>query len=96
MFDDAYFETSTIPGAVGNRDYPYISVQRSGFEGEAVGLRDNSGLALSGKGGYWWSSSQSSANGILYYLYYDKAGFYKEDYDKNYGLSVRCLKDQAP
>jgi uncharacterized protein (TIGR02145 family) len=79
---------------VGNRDYPNLSIGKSGFEGIGVGLRDNSGFSGAWRGGYWWaSSSQSADNGILYYLYYDKVGLNKDNFDKNNGLSVRCLKD---
>jgi uncharacterized protein (TIGR02145 family) len=92
---DATYENSSVAGAVGNRSYPYLSVPKSGFDGIAVGMRDNVGFSQPWMGGYWWTSSaQSVENGILYYLYYDKVGLYKENFDKNYGLSVRCLKDR--
>jgi uncharacterized protein (TIGR02145 family) len=44
--------------------------------------------------GYWWSSTESNADNAYYRrIYYNLDNFGKGSFDKNYGLSVRCIKD---
>jgi len=65
----------------------------SGFAGMAAGFDDGTfyGIDLYG---YWWSSSETDINDAWYrYLYCFKDRIYRGDYDKGYGLSVRCLMD---
>lgn len=97
LAESAAFENSAVEGAVGNMSNTHGGLPYIHFDAKGVGLRDNAGFSSSWRGAYWWTSSaQSSENGILYYIYYDKVGLYKENFDKNYGLSVRCMKDKAP
>jgi uncharacterized protein (TIGR02145 family) len=66
----------------------------SGFTGLPAGFRDNSNFGGLGLSGYFWSSSQyNSGSAWSRYLYYDIAGVFRYHYDKVYGFSVRCLKD---
>jgi len=51
-------------------------------------------FALYGRFAYFWtSSSENSNNAWAYYLYYKQAEIDKNFYSKEYGFSVRCLKD---
>lgn len=67
----------------------------SGFTGLPGGYRNNNGVFLNiDSYGSWWSASENStANAWYRYLYYSDSYTYRDDYSKNYGFSVRCLKD---
>lgn len=67
----------------------------SGYTGLPGGYRYIQGLYLSvGQYGSWWTSTQSSStNGLLYELYCDLSPVGQNIYNKNYGFSVRCVKD---
>ena len=44
--------------------------------------------------GYWWSSTEyDGSDARLHYLYYNNAHVRRNDVDKRYGFSVRCLRD---
>ncbi len=44
--------------------------------------------------GYWWSSSEASSASALYRsLSYEYDNVSRNDFTKNYGLSVRCIRD---
>ena len=60
-------------------------VDGSLISGTFTGLQDS---------GYWWSSSESSDTtaSIRYTGYYDPL-LYSGPFEKQYGVSVRCLKD---
>ncbi len=49
---------------------------------------------FAGKDGYWWTATES-AGGLAYYRDANNAYDYVDEYhdDKNYGISVRCVKD---
>lgn len=65
----------------------------TGFTGLPGGMRDpNAKFNNLGKEGYFWSSS-GVKTGTCTYLSYDYP-FFREDYfNKNYAVSVRCVKD---
>ena len=42
--------------------------------------------------GHWWSSSQQNADDAWYFELRN-TGFMSRDYSKNFGFSVRCLRD---
>ena len=67
----------------------------SGYTGLPGGYRYIQGQFLSvGQYGCWWTSTQSSStNGLLYELYCDLSPVGQNIYNKNYGMSVRCVKD---
>ena len=67
----------------------------SGFSGLPGGIRVNIGTFDGvGLNGDWWSSTESSTADAWYYLLYYDFGFIYSSFDnKNYGFSVRCLRD---
>jgi uncharacterized protein (TIGR02145 family) len=71
------------------------SENRTGFKGLAAGCCNSSG-AFGGIGtyGYWWTSSEAnSTSAWIRQLNYVISSMNSLPYDKNYGLSVRCIKD---
>jgi uncharacterized protein (TIGR02145 family) len=85
-------------------DYSYINsdsyensflVNESGFSALPCGYRSYFGSFLDqGNNGYWWSgSSNNSATAIYRGLYYFTSNLYRNHMDKNFGFSVRCIKD---
>jgi uncharacterized protein (TIGR02145 family) len=48
---------------------------------------------LGGGGGWWSSTEKDSTSSWRLYLYHDFEGIYRLSYSKNWGYSVRCLKD---
>jgi uncharacterized protein (TIGR02145 family) len=60
-----------------------------------MGYRGYNGTFLDvGDLGYWWSSTEYGATSAWFrYLgcYYAEVG--RSDYSKNYGFSVRCVRD---
>ena len=71
------------------------ATNESGFAGLPGGNRINNGtFSYVGSNGYWWSSTEFSAT-IAWnrYLYYGFGYIYRDFYFKEYGFSVRCLRD---
>lgn len=67
----------------------------SGFSALPGGYRYLDGSHYIGSYGYWWSSTEFSAtNAWNMNMYYDKGIAGNFNYRKNYGFSVRCLKDK--
>lgn len=47
-----------------------------------------------GSTGYWWTSTQYSSSNAHYHIIYHNYAYADDcDWDKEYGLSVRCIKD---
>ena len=67
----------------------------SGFAGLPGGNRDNVGtFGNVGSYGYWWSSSESNSTNAWYRnLHYGTGSIGRYDGSKQYGFSVRCLRD---
>lgn len=67
----------------------------SGFSALPGGFRDVDGTFSGiGKGGIWWSSTESITGNAWYrLLYYDVGDVGRIDYNKRFGFSVRCLRD---
>jgi uncharacterized protein (TIGR02145 family) len=67
----------------------------SGFTGLPGGFRNNDGTFGSiGDGGIWWSASEYvTADAWCRALYYNDGVAYRYYGLKNYGFSVRCLRD---
>jgi len=65
----------------------------SGYSALPGGVRDEGYFNLIGDSGYWWSSTESSSSDawsrVLGYDY----EVYRIDYNKEYGFSIRCLRD---
>ena len=72
----------------GTDDYGFLGLpggNRSYSNGNFYGIGGN---------GYWWSSSQYDAsNAWSRYLYYNYGIVYRYGSNKDYGFSVRCLRD---
>ena len=66
-----------------------------GFSALPAGERTNyGGYSLGGSEAYFWSSTENgSSDAYRMYLYSYKDNAYLSDIDKNYGHSVRCVKD---
>jgi uncharacterized protein (TIGR02145 family) len=65
----------------------------SGFSGLPGGLRrEKFSFGHVGNRGFWWSSTQTGL-AWLRYLKYDNGDVYRNEYDKELGMSVRCLRD---
>ncbi len=71
------------------------ATNESGFTALPGGYRNRSGSFTSiGGYGYWWSSTEHSSSNALYRrLSYDHSDVYRDDYDKEDGFSVRCVRD---
>lgn len=71
------------------------ATNESGFTALPGNYMNGSGFGLAGRNGHFWSSTQGSSN---YYarmlnLSYSQIEAYLGDYYKNYGRSVRCLRN---
>jgi uncharacterized protein (TIGR02145 family) len=71
------------------------ATNESGFSGLPAGYRIYNGTFNNiGSLGLWWSSSESStASAWARSLLYDFGGAYRDFSSKNYGFSLRCLRD---
>ena len=67
----------------------------SGFTGLPGGFRYNNGSFYNnGNYGFWWSSAQNGTTYAWYrYLDYDGGSANRSDHGKEFGFSVRCLRD---
>jgi len=70
------------------------ATNEAGFTALPGGFRSSSNnFADTGKYGYWWSATENDANKAwLLYLYFDIKA-YRDNYTKELGFSVRCIKD---
>ena len=88
--------TGTIQAGTGLWQSPNTdATNESGFTGLPAGYRNGNG-AFYGIGSYgdWWSSSEySTADAWSRLLYYNNGYAYSYLYGKNYGFSLRCLRD---
>jgi uncharacterized protein (TIGR02145 family) len=71
------------------------ATNESGFSGLPGGFRNNFGyFDYIGYLGFWWSSAEySSTNAWLRLLSCDDDDAYQNSSNKEYGFSVRCLRD---
>jgi uncharacterized protein (TIGR02145 family) len=72
------------------------ATNESGFSGLPGGYRLTNGYfsTIIGYNGYWWSSSEYSTSSAWYrYLTYDTSTIYRGVDYKEYGFSVRCVRD---
>lgn len=92
LASDSLWAESAVEGSVGNTDYP-DKRNISGFTALPGGRR-TSGGSFSGTGyGFWWSSTESSADSVwTRYLTFNTIYVYRTSYGKGYGYSVRLLK----
>jgi uncharacterized protein (TIGR02145 family)/uncharacterized repeat protein (TIGR02543 family) len=87
-------------------DWPYTGLagtpggnastnNRSGFSALPGGYRSNSGgFDYRGENGLWWSSSEKSVETAgIRTIWYISSGLFEESFSKDYGSSVRLVKD---
>jgi len=67
----------------------------AGFSGAPQGYRYFTGeYDLLGSNVFWWSTDAFlTNNAISWFLSHTESGSFRSDFDKNYGFSVRCLRD---
>ena len=81
--------TSGAPSDYGNADRNV-----SGFSAVPAGYCHNSSFNYAGRYAFFWSATQLNSTYAYYrYLCYNNAGVYREEGSRNYGRSVRCLRD---
>jgi uncharacterized protein (TIGR02145 family) len=85
---------SSITGAVGNTDYP-AKRNATGFTALPGGYRYNGGtFADVGRDCDWWSATEFGATSAWHRgMSYASSNVFRNIYYKEYGFSVRCLKD---
>ena len=89
--------TGTIEGGDGLWFAPNEgATNESGFTALPAGYRDYyyGSYSIMGIYGYFWSSTEdSSINALIRRLYYSNSEVNGGNYSKQYGFSIRCLKD---
>lgn len=83
---------SSVPGTVGNDQ---SGNNGSGFSALPAGFRNYTGVFdYLGTIGFWWSSTETTSDyALARFLQNTLSGLENPAYDKNKGLSVRCVKD---
>jgi uncharacterized protein (TIGR02145 family) len=73
----------------------YGGTNESGFSGLPGGRRRSDGrFDRVGSEGYWWSSTEDDTSSAwCRYLSYGSKSVWRYGFDKDYGFSVRCLRD---
>jgi uncharacterized protein (TIGR02145 family) len=71
------------------------TTNESGFTGLPGGYRYGNGtFHYIGSDGYWWSSTEYSSTTAWYQtMYYSLSYIFRYNYHKEYGFSVRCVRD---
>jgi len=71
------------------------ATNESGFNALGGGYRRNNGtFNYFSTHGYWWSStSSSSINAFFRRLESNRERVYRNDFNKNFGMCIRCIKD---
>ena len=83
--------TCAIAGTIGD---DLSTNNRTGFSALPGGFRNSSNFFKTGYYGFWWSSVESDTFTAWYrFMGYDVTGLYQYDTSKNYGLSIRCVRD---
>ena len=72
------------------------ATNEAGFTALPGGNRNfNGSFFYNGYYGYWWSSTESSStNGLNRYMFYNTGNVIGFSHYKNYGFSIRCVKDE--
>jgi uncharacterized protein (TIGR02145 family) len=85
---------SNAQGAPGNTDYSEKR-NKTGFNGLPGGCRGLNGIIFNDMGnfGAWWSATEFENSAVKMSLHNSLPVLYINIYPKNFGLSVRCLKD---
>ncbi len=88
------WESQSGTGAIGNNDFPSMQ-NSSGFSALPAGFRnENQAFSSKGIGTGWWSATESTATKAYSRTMFNTAVFlYTGSYTKQYGFSVRCVRD---
>jgi uncharacterized protein (TIGR02145 family) len=88
--------TGTLVGGTGLWADPNTgATNSSGFSGLPGGAYCYKYCYTKGDEGNWWSATESSTNSAWFRLLgYDNADVYRNDANKGYGFSVRCVRDE--
>ena len=72
------------------------ATNETGFTALPDGYRNGLGTYSNiGRSGYWWSSTENSSIAAWSSsMYYNDIDVYRSIYNKRYGFSVRCIRDQ--
>lgn len=72
------------------------ATNETGFTALPNGYRNGLGTYSNiGRSGYWWSSTENSSTGAWSSsMYYNDTDVYRSLFNKRYGFSVRCIRDQ--
>lgn len=88
--------TGTIEAGTGLWHEPnYKATNCSGFTGLPGGIRyyGGGGFGEIGYTGYWWTSSGDDYGGWLVSLSYNNDDYSSGNFGKNFGFSVRCIRN---
>jgi len=74
---------------------PYtVATNETGFTALPGGFRTYQGSGDLGANGYWWTIDKFETRGAWFIIMYsDRSNSFWANYDKSYGMSVRCLKN---
>jgi uncharacterized protein (TIGR02145 family) len=88
------WQLSTLPGTVGNTDYPQKR-NATGFTALPSGTRNlNGAFGNIGELAIWWLATDNGIIAGVVFIWYDSATAIDASNElKNFGHSVRCLKD---
>ncbi len=88
------WRSSPVKGSPG---FSPVDNNRSGFSAQSGGRRDPGGIFSSiTSNGYWWTSKEnSSVHAWFRSLNYYHNNLSRYHFGKDYGFSVRCVRDQA-
>nr|NQU91672.1 hypothetical protein [Bacteroidota bacterium] len=67
------------------------------FSAKPGGYRFTNGnfFGLTSEAGYWTSTELDQESAWQRFIAFNREGIYRYNFDKQFGLFVRCLKDQA-
>jgi uncharacterized protein (TIGR02145 family) len=84
--------TSSVTGAVGNSDFP-AKRNATGFTALPAGEHDGNGVFNSiGSGTAWWSATEYNVDNAWHrFTNYHTCNFGRNNINKSYGFSVRCV-----
>jgi uncharacterized protein (TIGR02145 family) len=78
----------------GTAGYDILTNNKSGFSALPGGNCADGGFSYQGIYGYWWSTTEYDTSSACYCsLSFNESGFIRDFMEKNYGCSVRLVKD---
>jgi uncharacterized protein (TIGR02145 family) len=74
--------------------YDVAGTNDFGFSATPGGYRDIDGRFTQSGNGYWWSAAEAAGGYAYYwYMYQYNENVFEAKHDKDYGLSVRCVRN---